>query len=330
MTRLKEKSQKSRTTPTAPANFTLRCTNDYVFKMLFTLIPERGEILLKDMLNRTFDLHVEHLEFLPTELNPPFIQGKQIRLDLSVIVNQKIIVNIEMQANSLGNSAKYRNIFYSAMGITSQQLKGRRYTDLNKLIQIVFNRESSYQQEKGLTRVGLIDFDSFDLYSDLLKIIILEMPKHIEGITGIEHMRSNQQWPYFLMNYNRNNQDRLVKILMERYDVFKEADEIMKRLSEDQNLKDAAFAREKMIMDMNQLRHDGFLEGAAKGEAVGLAKGETVGLAKGETIGLVKGEALGLEKAKNIFKLSLEGKTAEEIHHITGYSIELIDKILSD
>lgn len=96
-------------------------------------------------------------------------------------------------------------------------------------------------------------------------------------------------------------------------------------------------AREKALRDyqsqMQSAENTGFRRGEQagfqKGEQAGFQKGQQTGFQEGEQAGFQKGQQSGLKRAKRVFQLSAQGKTAAEIADICQMTEREVRDILN-
>ena len=77
----------------------LKVTNDYVFKRIFG--KQGNESILKDFLIAVLELPIEEIEIVKdAHLDRAVVENKSGILDIKATLNNKIIVNIEMQVKN--------------------------------------------------------------------------------------------------------------------------------------------------------------------------------------------------------------------------------------
>ena len=76
-----------------------------------------------------------------------------------------------------------------------------------------------------------------------------------------EDLKGVEKWCYFIKKYDDEISDPLVAELIRRQPLFKETSEIMKAISNDPAIRDAAFARDKELRDRAQIKYEGKEEG---------------------------------------------------------------------
>lgn len=133
---------------------------------------------------------------------------------------------------------------------------------------------------------------------------MFEIPKILDQIQDYDHMSSLEKWVYFLRYGNKVDDSVIQKLSVEP--VFKKALEVVKMVNNDQRIKDAAFARKRHELDLNQSRYEGKQEGRLEGHAEGVQNVMTIMqmLKKGLNPELIQKETgMELEKIFEIQKL---------------------------
>lgn len=75
-------------------------------------------------------------------------------------------------------------------------------------------------------------------------------------------------------------------------------------------------AREKALRDYQSQMQSAENTGFRRGEQAGFQKGQQTGFQEGEQASFQKGQQASLKRAKRVFQLSAQGKTAAEIADI--------------
>ena len=172
---------------------------------------------------------------------------------------------------------------------------------------------------------------------------IIELNKGLRNFAekkSLDELTMLEKWILFLMTYEEKSENRLLRELIESEEIFRKAEEVLRVISQDERIKEQAYARHKFERDMAQLREDaerikaeglikGREEGHKEGHKEGLAEGRKEGLAEGRKEGLVEGRKEGLELGKRtmIQNMISNGLPDELIVQIAECSLELIEEI---
>ena len=111
----------------------LPLTSDYVFKRIFG--QEENKQGLKDFLESILDEKIYKIEIKNPEIPKNFYDSKYGVLDLKVTLNDKSIVDVEMQMKNEHN-IEQRDTFYLASNYVSELKEGEPYTNCKKSIVI--------------------------------------------------------------------------------------------------------------------------------------------------------------------------------------------------
>ena len=129
------------------------------------------------------------------------------------------------------------------------------------------------QPEKAIHVYQLAEILDHDILTNLISVVIIEMKKIIQMNHSYEELSRAEKWCWFLERYDEEHSDSVVVRLVEEDEIFKEADSVMKRMSSDPAMRDAAFEHNRRLMDMAQLRYEGKREGLAEGIEKGIEQG---------------------------------------------------------
>ena len=104
----------------------LPLTSDYVFKRIFG--QEENKEALKDFLESILNIKIKNIEINNPEIPKDFYDSKYGVLDLKVTLDNKLIVNVEMQLQNQHN-IEPRTTFYMASTYVSQLGEGEPYNN---------------------------------------------------------------------------------------------------------------------------------------------------------------------------------------------------------
>ena len=111
----------------------LPLTSDYVFKRIFG--QEENKQGLKDFLESILDKEITKIEIRNPEIPENFYDSKYGVLDLKVTLNDRSIVDVEMQMKN-ENNIEQRDTFYLASNYVNELKEGEPYTNCKKSIVI--------------------------------------------------------------------------------------------------------------------------------------------------------------------------------------------------
>ncbi len=268
--------------------------NDYIFRRIFGTHPDILRGLLNDLLERTGELAIEEIEYLPSEQLPLVAGAKLSILDVRCKDKGGRKFVVEMQ---LIHMAGFLNrVVYNGCKAYADQLgAGKPYSSLADVVAIsICDFElwpDAGQDEKGLCRVPMLSRwfvteRSLHAGKDQNKLMqvqyaFLELPKlpREKPTTGAA------LWAWLFVHAPE------LTAIPEDLPPGPQRDAL--ELANQAGLTQLELDAYRKAMDEIQQARD---YGEQK-EAEGFVKGETAGFVKGETAGFVKGETAGFARA---------------------------------
>ena len=278
-------------------------TNDYMFKRIFG--HRKNSDLLKDLLEGILpDIKIESLEVKQqVSLEKQIMSDKLGILDIVATLNDKTIVNIEMQVKDYNNTVD-RSLFYDA-GLFHESLKEKEdYSEIPRIIGIWILNYNIFDVGPFHERARLKrDYEDILLTNkvELHYIHYIQLPKFKEKCKRISSKL--EEWLTFIVN------DSLEEISMINNEYVKKAEEELEYLNSDEEEKELARLREKAIRD----------------EAAAMAGAIKRGREEGKVEGLEEGRAE--EKAEIAKKMLEENIEIETIIKLTGLTKEKIENL---
>ena len=226
-------------------------------------------------------------------------------VDMKAELDNGTICDIEIQLSDNKDTAE-RFLYYWSRIYSGQLVKGKKYSNLNKVIGIIiidYNFEKTKEIERMSTKWKIKEVTTgkeIEL-TDMLELYIIEISKVKRALEKNPEDKL-AQWIQFLDNPNEKG---VLKKVMEKNKEIKEAMEDLERLSKIKKLRRIAELKEKAIRDAeNGLRHakeDGIEEGKKLGE-----------------------KSKQIEIARNLLQ---DGMSIEKVSMIVGLTKEEIEKI---
>ena len=314
--------------------------NDIIFKAFFS--RKGNEEFLKDFLNALLGIEIETIK-IKEEVNLEQLSAmeKGGRLDLQATLNERQIVNIELQSKDRGNF-RVRTVFYASKIISREVVKGTDYDDLEKTILI-----------------NILGYEMFPQYEDYISktSIVLEKHKECEAIDNIQwwfielpkfrkaHPDMNikiNQWLAFIDDEDKE----LVEVAEKKNKVLKKARNEVEYLTGNAAVRRMAELREKWDLEYavsmdyakKQGLEDGKKQGIKEGKEQGIKEGKEQGIKEGKEQGIKEGKEQGIKEGKEqgkkegieegiqIGERNNQIKTVKEMIN-QGLSIDLIEKI---
>ena len=294
----------------------LPLTSDYVFKRIFG--QEENKQALKDFLESILDEEILKIEIKNPEIPKNFYDSKYGVLDLKVTLNDKSIVDVEMQMKNEHN-IEQRDTFYLASNYVNELKEGEPYTNCKKSIVInilnfmYYNRNEYHSvarmifeepKEEEKVEMGYKEEDRY--MTKYLEVHIIELPKF--KIKNPKMHTKLEEWLWLFIGSDEKVSEASKK--------NKEIEKIKKKLAsmslspEERNnyeyrlraIRDEADAIEYKT---KQAKEEGIKEGVEKGIKQGIEQGI---------------EQTAKEMLKNNF-------TIEQIQVITKLTKEEIEKL---
>ena len=298
----------------------LPLTSDYVFKRIFG--QEENKQALKDFLESILDEEILKIEIKNPEIPKNFYDSKYGVLDLKVTLNDKSIVDVEMQMKNEHN-IEQRDTFYLASNYVNELKEGEPYTNCKKSIVInilnfmYYNRNEYHSvarmifeepKEEEKVEMGYKEEDRY--MTKYLEVHIIELPKF--KIKNPKMHTKLEEWLWLFIGSDEKVSEASKK--------NKEIEKIKKKLAsmslspEERNnyeyrlraIRDEADAIEYKT---KQAKEEGIKEGLEQGISQGIEQG-----AKRRSEEIVK------EMLKNNF-------TVEQIQKITKLTKEEIERL---
>jgi predicted transposase/invertase (TIGR01784 family) len=174
---------------------------DFVFALLFG--DQRNIAILSGFLKAVLDLPSSEYSRL-TIVNPflkrMFKRDKLGIVDVRLTTKSGRVIHIELQVNKLSNMRS--RILYYLSKLVSEQLKwGENYNKIHQVISIVVcDHELMEEEESYINKYELRNKKTGKLFTDLLEVIILELPKLPEKTDG------QSAWPWLKFLKGKTNE----------------------------------------------------------------------------------------------------------------------------
>ena len=255
-------------------------------------------------------------------------------LDVRIRMDDGRQIDMEMQV-AYFEYWDERILFYLSKIFTDQLKKGDPYENLKQCIHVSILDFTRFEDDEQYFRtITFCDTKTGKEYTDLMKILILELPKLPESLKIGNNL---VKWMRFLNGKSRREFKEMAKT--DKYIGI--AYEELEKLSADELEKLEYEAREKAIRDHNSqmgsaLRR-GFKQGIQRGIEQGIQQGIQRGIEQGIQQGIQRGIEQGIqqgiqqglkeERASLIRNMLKNGVTPESISKMTGISLEAIEAV---
>ncbi len=237
---------------------------------------------------------IKETKIIDTFLRKKHKKDKLGILDVRILMDDGTEIDVEIQLIKF-TAWEDRTLFYVSKMITEQIKEGEDYSKIKKCIHIgVLDFVLFKDTGEFYSSFHLMEDNRHTVYSDKIEFHVIELPKLPEELK--ENSSDLLLWAKFLNAEKKEEFEMLAKKNM----YIEKAYDRLQVISMDKKKQLEYTARQKAILDYNQLMKEYTEAGLKKGEEIGLKKGEEIGLKKGEEIGLRKGEEIGLKKGEKI------------------------------
>ncbi|GHT95793.1 hypothetical protein FACS1894141_5040 [Spirochaetia bacterium] len=244
-------------------------------------------------------------------------RDKQGVLDIKVNTHSGKVVQIEVQVRQFP-PMRSRIVYYLSKMLIEQMKAGYDYQKLQQTISVVICDHVLLKDETNyLNTYELRNVKSGNCFTDLLKVIILELPKVPKEDDG------TAVWPW--MQFFKCRTVKEVDMLATKHPEVSGPVAEIKRLSWSERRRKIADEKERIRRDNFAMMEYAKERGMAEGKAEGLAKGKAAGMAEGKAAGLAEGEAKNrIETAR---KMKALGLSMGAITEVTGLGPEEIERL---
>lgn len=289
--------------------------NDYVFKRVFSY--EGNEDVLIDLLEAILKRKINSLEVKNPEILPEKGNGKKFVLDIKAQLDDKTVVNIEMQTVNEKNIEE-RSLVYPSRLISEQLQAGEEYTNLNKAIFIGI-LDFEYYRRNSYNNIARLRFDEIEeeYYVDMgykvqdelatkyIEMHYIELPKYFKKKTDIRTKLDEWLWLF------SGDEGKMSEVKKQNKKIEKAID-TLERISLD--------PKEKQMYE--DIKTEEFLKRVSENNI--RRESEEIGKAKGKKMGQE-------EKTKEIVRKMLKRNDAiEDIMEITELTKEKIEEIKAE
>lgn len=280
----------------------LSLTNDYIFKRVFA--KEGNEHILKDFLEGILGFNIEKVEVKNPELPKSYIDDKQSILDIKAHIDDKIVVDIEMQMENEHN-IDHRSTVYMSRDLSDQLPEGAKYQQVKKSI-VINLLNFNYYKRNCYHSVAHMKFEESnfeeyinmgyeeeqDIATDDLEMHFIELPKFKKKSPNIKSKLDQWLWLFV-------GDERMIEMAKK----------------ENEKVKNAA----EMLYNMNLTPAEREMyEARLRGEI-----NHRSAMASAEEIGMKK---VKVEIAKKMLEKNMDIKNIAEITGLTEKEIEKIEK----
>ena len=273
--------------------------SDFVFARIFgeQRNIDNTKAFLKTLLDIPWDDYDE-LTVVSPILGKFFKQDKTSIVDLKLSTKSGKTIHIDLQVEKRVN-LRSRILYYAAKLIESQLKLGDDYDKLHQVISIVICDHNLLEEEASYINEYELRNKKNHLFTKLLKIVILELPK-------LPEKEDSGVWRW--LRFLRCRKKEEYEMLKLKYPELEKPIFCAKEMSFLERWRDIRFHKRLWKTDERMLFLQAQIDGKAEGKAEGLAE------SKRKT----------LEIARNLLA---EGLTPEFVQKTTGLDLEEIEKL---
>ena len=301
-----------------PDDFIPPVITDTVFKFLFG--TEENKEFLEELLAAILGMKREdlvELTYQSAELLPNILSEKRNYLDIRIKLRTGEEIDIEIQRFYSADILD-RFLYYWAKMFTKQLREGQKYRELNKCICINILDFKLSEFEDCHLIYHIYDDKHKSIFSDLLEIHLLELPK-TEELQNINKKLYN--WMKFIQLSSR----REMKIMSRTSPMLEKAIARLETFNQDEDAYLDAVKEYFHCLDESTFMEQSEQRGLKRGLELGRLEGMREGERKGKLEGMREGEKkAGFEIARN---LKVNNIDITVIMNSTGLSKEEIDKL---
>ena len=298
----------------------LPLTSDYVFKRIFA--REENNSMLKDFLEAILNIHINKVEVKNPELTPNMVDEKLGILDLKLDIDNKRVVDVEMQVSNEHNIKERSSTYLSKLA--AEQLKAKQnYKELKKIITINilkynYLKRNAYHSIARMKYMNTNPTEFVDMgynkeeeeATNTFEMHFIELPKFKQ-----KNPDCNTKLEQWLWLIDGSEEEKVKMSAKENEEINKTVEELNK-LSKNPYEVAKYEEREWSIMRYN----------------VEMETNRKIGEKEGEELGRVEGEKVGRENEKrnvikNLHKLNIPIEQIAQAVELTEKEVEEILKI---
>ena len=205
--------------------------NDFAFKYVFGADTKESNEALKGLLEVYLNLKIKQLEIKNPEMTKNIEKMKSGRFDILAELDNQIQVDIEMQVVVDQEELFNRMLYYGARIYSSQDMKGKLYSDAKQSIVLIFVNGKLFETPAFCQSTAV--YTEFGVFiSDAIKLVIVELGK-IDGSKPTKDMNAQERLAYYFLNCQDRLNNSKIKELIEGDKVVQMVDKQVDQIEED-------------------------------------------------------------------------------------------------
>ena len=253
----------------------LPLSNDYVFKRIFG--KGGNERILKSLLEAILEIKIQKIEIKNSEIPKESIKEKLSILDIKAEINEKIMLDIEMQVGNTTAIDK-RLVVYSSKLVAGDIKVSEKYPDAKNTIVICITTDNILKRNAYLSvaklkfektqekRYADMGYEKEDEYlTDMISYYIIELTKFKENKPRTGDLL--EKWLLVI-----GGDEEMMKKCKKEEGEIKEAIEQLEEMSADEKEREIYEIRERSRLVYNTEMYEARRKGLEEGEKIGELK----------------------------------------------------------
>jgi len=247
-----------------------------LFKKVYGSDTEESKFILKALLNKILGRVDDPIVYL--EYKNPFnleecVDEKESILDIKAETDKKELIDIEMQI--LWNKDMPSRLLYYHGGLLRETLQsGEDYDRMKQTITICITDSVAFKEtNKFLSEFCFIEKTDYFLFSEMTRICCVELPKVNPDQRRPEELSPLEICLEYLRCADENGSEYIDELIRRGGKDLEMAQDILRKATEEEILRERALAREKFLRDKSYWEHSyerGLDEGRTEGRAEGI------------------------------------------------------------
>ncbi len=205
--------------------------NDFAFKYVFGADTKESNEALKGVLEIYLNMKIKDLKIKNPEMTKNIEKMKSSRFDILVELDYRTQVDIEMQVVVDEDELRDRLMCYVSRIFSSQDLRGKFYSDSKQSIVLAFIHGKIYDIPSFYQQISMYNEEGYP-FSEKMKICIVEMIK-IKESKSIREMSQQERIAYYFLNCQDAQNNSKIKELIEQERVIQMIDKRVDQIEED-------------------------------------------------------------------------------------------------
>ncbi len=209
-----------------------KLVNDFAFKYVFGADTKDSNDALKAVLETFLERKIDKLQVKNPELTKNVENMKDSRFDILVRFNDNVQTDIEMQVYVDVEELIERSLYYCARLHSSQDLKGKLYSQADKSYVLAILKENLFYDELLFHTVGTTVLETNESFSDTIGLYFVELDK-LDESKPKEEMSQKELMMYYFLHCQDKEINSKMKEIIEHEEVIQMIDKRVDQIEED-------------------------------------------------------------------------------------------------